>query len=109
MKTLEQGRCAFRLAILATCLVMPNPGNAAQPAELVVLHANVVTVDTKQRAQAFAVIQGRFVAVGSTESVREYIDPNTRVLDLPGRTIVPGFIDAHAHPGPEYPEDSPWA
>jgi len=31
------------------------------------------------------------------------------VLNLVGKTVVPGFIDAHAHPGPEYPEDSPWA
>src|SRR6185503_14302735 len=41
--------------------------------------------------------------------VREFINANTRVLDLAGKTGVPGFIDAHAHPGPEYPEDSPWA
>lgn len=79
-------------------------------AELVVRHANIITVDTNRpRAQAFAVVDGKFVAVGSDESVQSFIGANTRVLDLAGKTVVPGFIDAHAHPGPEYPEDSPWA
>ena len=82
----------------------------AAPAELVVRRANVLTVDTNRpRAQAFAVADGKFVAVGSNEAMKPFIGPNTRVLDLVGKTVVPGFIDAHAHPGPEYSEDSPWA
>jgi predicted amidohydrolase YtcJ len=82
----------------------------AAPADLVVRRANVITVDTNQpRAQAFAVADGKFVAVGSDESMKPFIGANTRVLDLAGKTVVPGFIDAHAHPGPEFPEDSPWA
>ena len=82
----------------------------AAPAELVVRRANIITVDTNRpRAQALAVADGRFIAVGSDESVRSFIGGNTRLLDLAGKTIVPGFIDAHAHPGPEYPEDAPWA
>jgi predicted amidohydrolase YtcJ len=83
---------------------------AAAPADLVVRRANVITMDPNHpRAQAFAVAAGRFVAVGTDEAVQPFIDAGTRVLDLPGKTVVPGFIDAHAHPGPEYPEDSPWA
>jgi predicted amidohydrolase YtcJ len=110
MKTLERWWCALPLVIPAASLVAPNAGIAALPAELVVLHANVLTVDSNQpRAQAFAINQGRFVAVGSAESVRPSIDHNTRVLNLAGKTVVPGFIDAHAHPGPEYPEDTLWA
>lgn len=83
---------------------------SAAPAELVVRHANVITVDTNRpRAEAFAVAQGKFVMVGSDRSLAEFIGPATKVLDLRGKTVVPGFIDAHAHPGPQYPEDSPWA
>jgi predicted amidohydrolase YtcJ len=82
----------------------------AAPADLVVRRANVITVDTNRpRAEAFAVIGGRFVMVGDDRAVAEFIGPATKVLDLDGRTIVPGFIDAHAHPNPEYPPDSPWA
>ena len=34
--------------------------------------------------------------------MQPFIDANTRVFDLAGKTVVPGFIDAHAHPAPEY-------
>jgi predicted amidohydrolase YtcJ len=82
----------------------------AAPAELVVRRANVITVDTnKPRAEAFAVAGGKFVIVGNDREVAELIGPKTKVLELAGKTVVPGFIDAHAHPGPEYPEESPWA
>lgn len=83
---------------------------AAAPAGLVVRRAHVITVDTNQpRAEAFAVVDGKFAVVGSDAAIRPSIGPNTRVLDLAGKTVVPGFIDAHAHPGPEYPPDSRWA
>jgi predicted amidohydrolase YtcJ len=96
--------------VLALTLVLAGTVVAAAPAELVVRKANVITVDTNRpRAQAFAVAEGKFVFVGTDDAVRQFIGPKTRVLDLAGKTVVPGFIDAHAHPGPEYPEDSPWA
>jgi hypothetical protein len=67
-------------------------------------------VDTKQpKATAFAVREGRFIAVGSDETVKPFIGPGTKVLDPKGKTVVPGFIDAHIHPGPVYPADSRWA
>jgi predicted amidohydrolase YtcJ len=109
MKTARLWSDVLRILLLAMNLVPAHMALAA-PAELIVRRANVITVDTNQpRAQAFAVAGGRFVSVGSDESVQWFIGVNTRVLDLAGKTIVPGFIDAHAHPGPEYPEDSPWA
>ena len=51
---------------------------------------------------------GRFTIIGSNEAVAGAIGPKTTVLDLAGKTITPGFIDAHAHPGPLYPDDSVW-
>jgi len=96
------------LVITLACLHVLSAVGA--PAELVVRHANVITVDTNQpRAEAFAVAAGKFVMVGSDRAVADFIGPNTKVLDLTGKTVVPGFIDAHAHPNPEYPEDSRWA
>lgn len=80
------------------------------PADLVVRAANVITVETnKPRAEAFAVAGGKFVMVGSNAELEKLIGPKTTVLELAGKTVVPGFIDAHAHPNPEYPEDAPWA
>ena len=108
MKTRRSSRRGFGIFIFVLNLATAHAAFAA--AELVVRSANVITVDTNRpRAQAFAVTDGKFVGVGSDESVQRFIGANTHVLDLAGKTVVPGFIDAHAHPGPEYPEDSPWA
>jgi predicted amidohydrolase YtcJ len=94
------------LALVLGCL--SNCG--AQPADMVITRANVITMDAKQpRTEALAVRDGKFVAVGSDESVKPLIGPNTRVFDLAGKTVVPGFVDAHIHPRPVYPEESRWA
>jgi predicted amidohydrolase YtcJ len=68
-------------------------------AELAVVNATVFTVDDAQpRAEAFAVRNGRFIAVGTTADVRNPVTARTMVIDARGRTITPGFIDAHSHP-----------
>ena len=96
--------------LVLVVLTLARASSVAAPADLVVRHANVVTMDAAApRAQAFAVTGEQFVMVGDEASVSALIGPSTRVLELRGKTVVPGFIDAHAHPGPEYPEDSPWA
>ena len=69
-----------------------------EPADLVVLDAKILTVDDGFRvAQALAVRDGRFVAVGSTTEVRARIGATTRVIDGGGRTVIPGLIDSHVH------------
>jgi predicted amidohydrolase YtcJ len=68
------------------------------PADLVLRHAIVHTVDGhRPLAEAVAVRGGRIVAVGRDADVDPLVGPGTRVLDLSGRTVVPGFDDAHAH------------
>src|SRR5690348_11007552 len=71
--------------------------------DLIVLGANVLTVEPAQpRAQAFAVKDGRFLAVGGVEEVRALKGLRTQVFDAHGLTITPGFIDCHNHaPGEE--------
>src|SRR5689334_12489686 len=72
--------------------------NVAEPADLVVLDAKILTVDDQFRqVQALAVRDGRFVAVGSTAEVRARIGARTRVIDGGGRTVIPGLIDSHVH------------
>jgi predicted amidohydrolase YtcJ len=71
---------------------------APPPADLVLVNARILTVDAAFRtATALAVRDGRFVAVGSNEDVRQYIGPATQVIEGRGRTVVPGFIDTHVH------------
>ena len=67
-------------------------------ADLVVRNANIITMDPGQpRAQAAAILDGKFIGVGSAADLTNLVGPNTRVLDLTGKTVLPGFIDAHIH------------
>ena len=67
--------------------------------ELILYNANVVTVDAANpRAQALAIAGGRFLAVGSNEDVRRLATARSRSVNLEGKTVLPGFIDAHSHP-----------
>jgi hypothetical protein len=82
-----------------------QPADAQQPAsgpgaDLVLLNGIVYTVeDRKPKAQAFAVKHRRFLAVGSNDEIKPLIAKDTQVIDAKGMTVVPGFIDAHTHPG----------
>lgn len=68
------------------------------PADLILINAVVHTVDPRDRvAQAIAIEQGRIAAVGTQEEVLGFSGPSTRMIDLRGRTVVPGFVDAHPH------------
>ncbi len=70
----------------------------AVTADVVVRGANVITIDPRlPRAEALAIKDGRFIAVGATDLVNDLVGPCTEVLELPGKTVVPGFIDAHIH------------
>src|SRR5262245_36085004 len=71
---------------------------SAQPADLVLRKGKVVTVDRDWRvAQAIAVKDGRFLAVDDDAAIAGHIGPNTLVIDLAGKTVVPGLIDSHLH------------
>ena len=67
--------------------------------DLVLHHGSFFTVDASQpRAEAVAIAGDRFVAVGSNAEMLGLADGSARKVDLGGRTVVPGFIDAHSHP-----------
>jgi predicted amidohydrolase YtcJ len=70
-----------------------------QEPELILYNANIWTVDAKQpRAQAVAISGDRFVAIGSSREILALAAGRSRKIDLGGRTVLPGFIDAHSHP-----------
>jgi predicted amidohydrolase YtcJ len=69
------------------------------PADLVLTRAAVWTaLPDRPWAEAIAVREGRIAYVGDTAGAQPYIGRSTRVLDLHGRMILPGFHDSHAHP-----------
>ncbi|MCP5097317.1 MAG: amidohydrolase, partial [Chloroflexi bacterium] len=66
---------------------------------LVLKNGAVYTVDKNRNwAQAIAIAEDKIVFVGSDADIEPYIEPDTVVLDLDGKMILPGFIDAHGHP-----------
>ena len=66
--------------------------------DLIVKNANVITVDESiPSAEAFAVSNGKFVAIGSNSDIENLVSPKTKIYDAEGRTIIPGLIDAHIH------------
>jgi hypothetical protein len=67
-------------------------------ADLVLVNGKVVTLDPKiPAAEAVAVKDGRILVVGTSAEIRKYVGPATKVLDLKGKLVVPGLIDAHLH------------
>src|SRR5260370_8819194 len=67
--------------------------------ELILYNENMWTVNPRQpRAQAVAIWGGRFLAIGSNDEVLTLAAGNVKKLDLGGKTVLPGFIDAHSHP-----------
>lgn len=96
---------SFLLTILILIQVT-GCGGKKEIADLVVINGNIITVDSlNPTAEAFAVRNGVFVAIGKTSDMKQYIGDKTKVIDAAGKTITPGFIDAHLHVGPVYPED----
>lgn len=94
MKTVILGDVA--LAFLSVLLVTVNA--FAQKADLVFKNGIVYTVDEKMpQAQAVAVAAGKILAVGSDTEIERLVGDDTRVIDLHGKTMVPGFIDSHYH------------
>ena len=70
-----------------------------ETADLVMLNGKIITVDAADSiAQAVAARHGLIQAVGTDQAIRPLIGPETRVIDLGGKTVTPGIIDAHIHP-----------
>jgi predicted amidohydrolase YtcJ len=92
----------MRIAIAsAAALILAAVGRnaAAQTrADLLLVNGRVLTVDSADRvAQAVGIAGNRIVVVGTTAEVERAAAPNARRIDLAGRTITPGLLDAHAH------------
>jgi predicted amidohydrolase YtcJ len=95
----------------------PTPPRAPQPthpaparADLILTNGNIITLQSPgSRAQAIAIAGSHIIATGDTASIRQYLGPDTKVIDLHGATVTPGFNDVHQHPAPVYAWDKPYA
>lgn len=88
----------WRLGLAGVVLSGAVAFAAEAPPDAVFHGGKVVTVDAAFSVrEAFAVREGRIVAVGSNEEVRALAGPTTKVTDLGGKTVLPGLIDSHVH------------
>ena len=81
------------LGVLVGCGSVP-----ISSADTVYVNGKVITVDKAFTiAQAIAVKDGRFVGVGTSDEMRRHAGPNTKVVDLGGKAVIPGLMDSHSH------------
>jgi hypothetical protein len=89
----------MKRSLLALLSLAIAPALAAQePADLIVTNAHIYTVDdNKPLAAAMAIRGGRVIFVGSARGAEVFAGSRTERLDLDGKTVIPGMVDAHAH------------
>lgn len=96
-KTLIYGACAVTAVITMVACSGDDPP-AGGYAQVVYKNGNILTVDNQaQVAQAVAVKDKKIFLAGSDKAVNQYVGKDTKVIDLAGKTMIPGFYDAHSH------------
>ena len=95
-------RKANPLVLLGFGLCLASPTYAQQAdlgsPDLVLINGKILTMDDKSSVvEAVAILDGKLLATGSNARVKSMAGTRTRVLDLAGKTVVPGLIDTHAH------------
>ena len=100
-RTITAGIAAVLLAAIglgATVITQGTQIPAPQPADLVLRGGRIITLDTgTPTAQAIAARNGAVVFIGSDTDVARFVGPSTQVIDLAGKTAIPGFIEGHGH------------
>ena len=93
----SRSRITYSWLVLSIGLLVAHTA-AAQHADLVARNGKLWTVDDDTpSAEALAVLDGRFIYVGSDRGVEPHIGPDTQVIDLDGALVTPGFYDNHVH------------
>lgn len=94
----------IELLSVGLCVLIAVQQVSAAPlgADMVILNGKILTADTPdpdsfRTAQAAAIFDGKFIAVGSNQEALEYAGPTTQRIDLAGRTVLPGLVETHDH------------
>src|SRR4051794_26031988 len=92
-------RRLFLLSTLALVTILEGQIKAQTPApDLILINAKIWTVDPAfSTAEAAAITDGRFTSVGTGAQIRRLVGAKTRIIDLGGKTVIPGLGDNHLH------------
>jgi hypothetical protein len=91
-------RFAARIFALTAAFLISAISGAAQNADTLLVNGKILTADARfSIQQALAVRDGKIEAVGTNAEIRKTGGPKARVIDLGGRTVIPGLIDSHMH------------
>ena len=97
-------RCVLGAVFLIFVVFMVGRGARAAglEADMVIYNGKILTADSPDPrtftiAQAAAIYDGKFVAVGGNDEVLQYAGPQTKKIDLGGRTVLPGLVETHHH------------
>ena len=97
-------RATLAAAVVFLLPLLSTAQTTEPAATLVLVNGKIFTGDPAQTfVEAVAIAENKVVAIGSSEVIRRRIRPGTRVIDLGGRTAIPGINDAHIHPGRAFP------
>jgi predicted amidohydrolase YtcJ len=92
---MRQAAIAFTGFVAVVLAALPS---AAQSADTIIVNGKIVTVDPQfSTHEALAIRDGRIIALDSSANVRKLLGRQTRVIDVQGRTVIPGLIDSHLH------------
>src|ERR1700761_1267327 len=104
------GRFVAGMVALACLAPMPL---RADPADMLLLNGRIVTLDdTSSVNEALAITGDRITATGSSDQMRKLAGADTTIVDLEGRTVIPGLIDSHIHlirAGFRYADEVDWS
>jgi predicted amidohydrolase YtcJ len=94
----------IKLSLLLIFSIVTQERMLAQKADIILTNGKIFTSDTTRLyVQALAIKANKIMATGADEKIKKLTGSKTQIIDLKGKTVVPGFNDAHAHVGPNYP------
>ncbi|MFN2541319.1 MAG: amidohydrolase [Chthoniobacterales bacterium] len=94
----KQNSLLFFTGIVCFLVSTSRNLNATDMADLILFNGNIYTVNERQpRAEALAIKKNSIIFVGSNAEAKKFAAPQTHIVDLAGRTVVPGLTDSHCH------------
>ena len=99
MRNQHPKKIIYYPAFIAIFMCMSPTVYGSQTADVAFINGQIETLNYKQpQAQAVAIKDEKFIAIGSVKKIQSFVGPNTKVIDLNHQLVVPGFVDAHTHP-----------